>query len=62
METFDELLERFRKSVGDGVQATLMFNGHDTVTLSCDPRTDGRAGFCIVKRERAPGRREKPDG
>jgi hypothetical protein len=50
METIDELIEKFRKNVERGYQATLLFNGHDSVTLSCDPKTDGYIGFTIVDR------------
>ena len=50
METIDELIEKFRKNVEMGYQATLLFNGHDSVTLSCDPTTDGHVGFTIVNR------------
>jgi hypothetical protein len=61
METLEELLEGFRKNVGKGVQATLMFNGDDSVTLSCDPGSDGDVGFGVVRKESPDGRQE-PDG
>jgi hypothetical protein len=61
METLEELLEAFKKNVGKGVQATLMFNGHDSVTLSCDPGSDGHVGFGTVRTE-LPDRRQEPDG
>ena len=48
METIDDLIEKFRKNIEMGYQATLLFNGHDSVTLSCDPKTNGCVGFTIV--------------
>ena len=62
MESLEELLEGFKKNVRKGVQATLMFNGQDSVTLSSDPNSDGHVGFGIVRKEMSPDRREEPDG
>ena len=62
METIEELLDRFKKNVGKGVQSTLMFDGDDTMTLSCDPRSDGHVGFGIVQKEKSPDRQGDLDG
>ena len=51
METIDDLIESFKKNVEMGYQATLLFNGQNSVTLSCDPKTDGYVGFAIVNND-----------
>lgn len=51
METVDDLIENFKKNMEMGYQATLLFNGHDSVTLSCDPATDGYVGFAVVNKQ-----------
>jgi hypothetical protein len=50
MATIDELIEYFKKNMEMGYQATLLFNGQDTVTLSCDPKTDGYVGLTVVNK------------
>ena len=62
METIEELLDRFKKNVGKGVQSTLMFDGDDTMTLSCDPSSAGHVGFGIVQKEKSPDRQGDLDG
>jgi hypothetical protein len=51
METIDDLIEHFKKNMERGYQAALLYNGHDTVTLSCDPRTSGYVGFLVLKKQ-----------
>ena len=50
METIDELIENFKKNVEMGYQATLLFDGQGSVTLSCDPKIDGYVGFTVVNK------------
>ena len=60
METIDDLIENFKKNIEMGHQAGLLFNGQDSVTLSCDPKTDGYVGFADVnKHEHKLPHREK---
>jgi hypothetical protein len=60
METIDELIENFKKNIEMGHQTTMLFNGDDSVTLSCDPKTDGYVGFTVVnKHEHKFPHREK---